>query len=92
LRFDSPSPARLAVRWPDNTDFGPPQILERFATTQPRKSQIGSSSPLADGAAPGKGKGSEASRLGLYADSRDRADLDSTSRLSCVLTRPMRLY
>lgn len=63
------------------------QILERFVTTQPRPSQIGSSSPLAEGAEEGKGKGKEASRLGLYADSRDRADLDSTSRLSCVLVR-----
>lgn len=53
-------------------------------TTQPRKSQIGSSSPLADGAQEGKGRGSEASRVGHYAESRDRADIDSTSRLSCV--------
>lgn len=61
------------------------QILERFVTTKERSSQIGDSSPLAPDAEPASSSSSSLSRLDGYADGRNRADRDTSSRLSPYL-------
>lgn len=62
--------------WPAGTDVAK-QVLSRFLRTKARKTQIGDSSPLADGA---EDSGKE-SRIMKYASDRDRVDFDSSSRI-----------
>jgi deoxyribodipyrimidine photo-lyase len=57
------------------------QILSRFVYTQSRASQLGLVDPLNPGAEPSD----KHSRLMAYADGRDRADRDTSSRLSPYL-------
>jgi deoxyribodipyrimidine photo-lyase len=57
------------------------QILSRFVYTQSRASQLGLADPLNPGAEPSD----KHSRLMAYADGRDRADRDTSSRLSAYL-------
>ncbi|KAG5724998.1 Deoxyribodipyrimidine photo-lyase [Termitomyces sp. T112] len=58
------------------------EILQRFLTTKSRTSQFGAVNPLA----PGAEKSNKASRILTYDKDRDRADRDSTSRLSVYLS------
>ena len=53
------------------------QMLRRFLRTKSRSSQLGAVDPLASGAE----ESDKHSRIGQYKDSRDRGDLDSTSRI-----------
>ncbi|KAG8881219.1 hypothetical protein FRB97_009788 [Tulasnella sp. 331] len=57
------------------------EILDLFFTTKSRKSQVGDKSPLEPGAEVTSNK----SRIMEYADQRDRADVDGTSRISPYL-------
>ncbi|KAG6833879.1 hypothetical protein H0H87_007890 [Tephrocybe sp. NHM501043] len=58
------------------------EILQRFLTTKSRAQQLGAVSPLA----PGAEESSKASRIINYDKDRDRADKDTTSRLSVYLS------
>ena len=58
------------------------QILSRFLHTKARTLQLGTASPLADGAE----ISDKRSRISMYADKRDRGDQDTTSRLSPYLS------
>ena len=53
------------------------QIANRFFVTKARASQVGDASPLSDGAQ----SANKDSRLNLYHEQRDRADIDSSSRI-----------
>lgn len=59
------------------------QVLRRFLETKARSSQLGPVSPLAKDAQPGDSKKKD-SRIAAYADGRNEADKDTTSRMSCV--------
>jgi deoxyribodipyrimidine photo-lyase len=54
-------------------------MLERFLHTKSRASQLGPVDPLEEGAQ----SSASASRALTYKDKRDRADMDTTSRLRC---------
>ncbi|KAL7411659.1 DNA photolyase, FAD-binding/Cryptochrome [Mrakia frigida] len=57
------------------------EVLNRFLTTKARSSQLGTVSPIADGAEDVSSSKKD-SRLGTYGTGRDHADKDTTSRLS----------
>ncbi|KAG6831143.1 hypothetical protein H0H92_012568 [Tricholoma furcatifolium] len=56
--------------------------VERFLTTKARTSQAGASNPIA----PGAEESTKSSRIAKYDKERDRADKDTTSRLSVYLS------
>ncbi|TDL29483.1 hypothetical protein BD410DRAFT_848600 [Rickenella mellea] len=66
--------------WPAGTEHAR-QILDRFFTTKAKSTQLGNVSPLAEGAESSVG----GSRIIKYGDDRDKADIDSTSRISPYL-------
>src|ERR1700761_10053 len=66
--------------WPSGYEAAK-EILRRFLHTKARFSQVGDSSPLADGAE----ISNKASRIREYAEGRNCADKDSSSRLSPYL-------
>ncbi|KZT26858.1 hypothetical protein NEOLEDRAFT_1177049 [Neolentinus lepideus HHB14362 ss-1] len=66
--------------WPTGTEAAK-QILARFLHTKARSTQMGPSNPLSEGAESSEKK----ARALVYKDSRDKADKDTTSRLSPYL-------
>ncbi|KAF8339023.1 FAD binding domain of DNA photolyase-domain-containing protein [Cantharellus anzutake] len=56
-------------------------IFDRFLRTEARESQVGDSSPLADGA----NESSKGTRIQMYGGDRARCDIDSSSRMSPYL-------
>lgn len=66
--------------WPAGSESGM-QVLDRFLHTKTRASQVGDCSPLSSGAE----KSDQHSRVKDYADGRNRADTDTSSRLSPYL-------
>lgn len=78
----SPSQRRLmADVWPAGEDAAN-AMLHRFLYTRARRSQLSAVNPLTCGA----DKCETSSRIMKYADDRDRADSDTTSRLSVYLS------
>ncbi|EPQ59913.1 hypothetical protein GLOTRDRAFT_26515, partial [Gloeophyllum trabeum ATCC 11539] len=66
--------------WPSGEEAAN-QMLQMFLCTKARTSQMGLANPLSEGAEPSDKK----SRAVAYKDSRDKADKDTTSRLSPYL-------
>ncbi|KAL6309642.1 DNA photolyase [Sparassis latifolia] len=60
------------------------EMLSRFLHSKARTSQLGVVDPLADGAKVPE-KSTKNTRIGRYKDARDKADADTTSRLSPYL-------
>ncbi|KAH9964010.1 DNA photolyase, FAD-binding/Cryptochrome [Russula compacta] len=78
--FQCPDKDQMVVIWPAGTDTAR-EMLRRFLYTKSRDTHLGMSDPLEEGA-----KASEKrSRAMVYHDNRDRADKDTTSRLSPYL-------
>ncbi|KAF9464436.1 FAD binding domain of DNA photolyase-domain-containing protein [Collybia nuda] len=73
--------ARMREVWPAGEDAAT-KILEQFLFTRSRSSQIGAVDPLAPGAV----ESSKSSRIFNYDKQRDRADRDTTSRISPYLS------
>ncbi|KAH8999252.1 DNA photolyase, FAD-binding/Cryptochrome [Lactarius akahatsu] len=71
---------QMAVIWPAGMDAAR-EMLRRFLRTKSRHTQSGLADPLGEGAETSEKK----SRAMAYKDDRDRADRDSTSRLSPYL-------
>ncbi|KZS97675.1 hypothetical protein SISNIDRAFT_472611 [Sistotremastrum niveocremeum HHB9708] len=72
--------ARMEKLWPAGTEAAI-EVLDRFLHTKSRLSQVGDSSPLA----PGAEKSDTKSRILVYADDRNRSDMDTSSRMSPYL-------
>jgi deoxyribodipyrimidine photo-lyase len=66
--------------WPEGTSAAM-ELLDRFFSTKARPSQVGDSSPLQSGAE----QSTKQSRISRYVSDRDRADKDTSSRLSPYL-------
>ncbi|KAH6915337.1 DNA photolyase, FAD-binding/Cryptochrome [Coprinopsis sp. MPI-PUGE-AT-0042] len=80
-KLEEDDAAVMKEMWPEGEDKAA-KILLRFLTTKARSSQIQAVSPLSDGAA-GDPK---FNRITKYHNDRDRADKDTTSRLSPYLS------
>ncbi|KAL0949422.1 hypothetical protein HGRIS_009483 [Hohenbuehelia grisea] len=91
--FDEPCPVSLAgfelseedkqmmqLVWPAGESVAL-EMLQRFLRTKARPSQLGPVDPLA----PGAEESDKKSRVAVYQDGRNRADIDSSSRLSPYL-------
>ncbi|OCH92919.1 DNA photolyase [Obba rivulosa] len=76
--------ARITTCWPAGEDTAE-KILERFLQTSARSSQLGTVSPLSEGAVVPIKNPDKNTRIGKYKDARDRVDVDTTSRLSPYL-------
>ena len=66
------------------------QVLNRFLNTKARSSQLGTVSPIADGAEDVSSSRKD-TRLGMYGTGRDHADKDTTSRLRSVVLSSLSL-
>ncbi|KAI0322475.1 DNA photolyase, FAD-binding/Cryptochrome [Amylostereum chailletii] len=78
--FECKDKATMEKVWPAGSDAAR-EMLSRFLRTKSRASHAGISDPLEDGAEPSNKR----SRILTYGDTRDRADKDTTSRLSPYL-------
>jgi deoxyribodipyrimidine photo-lyase len=79
--FELEDAAQMEEIWPAGTDVAR-EVLHRFLTTKYRTTQI-DVSPISKGA---QTVSKDQSRLGRYHEDRDKADRDSSSRLSPYLS------
>ncbi|KAI0269121.1 DNA photolyase, FAD-binding/Cryptochrome [Gloeopeniophorella convolvens] len=79
--FDCPDKDEMSVIWPAGTDAAR-EMLHRFLHTKSRGTQLGLVNPLEKGAE----VSDKNSRALNYKENRDRADRDTTSRLSPYLS------
>ncbi|TFK55985.1 hypothetical protein OE88DRAFT_1622403 [Heliocybe sulcata] len=78
--FECKDREKMREMWPAGEDAAR-QMLDRFLHAKARSSQMGPSNPLSEGAEMSDKK----SRALVYKDSRDKADKDTTSRISPYL-------
>ncbi|KAI0068783.1 hypothetical protein BV25DRAFT_1986350 [Artomyces pyxidatus] len=79
--FDCADRDQMATVWPAGT-IAAREMLRRFLYTKSRSSHVGLSDPLEDGAV----SSDKRSRALVYKEGRDKADRDTTSRLSPYLS------
>lgn len=79
--FECSDKDSMAILWPAGNDAAK-QILARFLTTKARSTELGPSDLLSSGAQQSDKK----ARIVMYKTDRDRADSDTTSRLSPYLS------
>lgn len=81
FELDDTDKAKMAEIWPEGEERAR-EILLRFLSTKARSTQLGAVDPLA----PGAQDVLKHNRIVKYGDDRDRADKDTTSRLSPYLS------
>ncbi|KAF7332011.1 Deoxyribodipyrimidine photo-lyase [Mycena kentingensis (nom. inval.)] len=80
FELDEADANKMAEVWPSG-ETAAREILQRFMQSKARTSQLSAVDPLADGAEASE----KQNRLAKYDKERDRADLDTTSRISPYL-------